>query len=67
MSCLLSARLIFLCYFIIGARISYRQGTSSQTKGPSGSPAEPPEIKRRTALVHADPLTRGAGLIEGAA
>jgi hypothetical protein len=67
MSCLLSARLIFLCYFIIGARIGYRQGTSPQIKGPSGSPAELPEIKRRTALVHADPLTRGAGLIEGAA
>jgi hypothetical protein len=40
MSCLLSARHIFLCYFIIGARIGYRQGTSSRTKGPSGSPAE---------------------------
>jgi GTPase involved in cell partitioning and DNA repair len=30
-------------------------------------PAELPEIKRRRALVHADPLTRGAGLIEGEA
>jgi hypothetical protein len=30
-------------------------------------PAELLEIKRRRALVHADPLTRGAGLIEGEA
>jgi hypothetical protein len=30
-------------------------------------PAELPEIKRRTAIDNADPLTRGAGLIEGAA
>src|SRR5215475_3519293 len=52
--------------FIIGARIGYRQGTSSQTKGPSGAPAELLEIKRRIAVVHADRLTPGAGLIEGA-
>jgi hypothetical protein len=53
--------------FIIGARIGYRQGTSSRTKGPFGSPAELLEIKQLRALVHADPLTRGAGLIEGEA
>jgi hypothetical protein len=54
--------------FIIGARIGYRQGTSSsRAKAPYGSPSELLETEPRRALVHADPLTRGAGLIEGAA
>jgi hypothetical protein len=64
MSCLLSARLSSSTIH------HWRQdrlpaGHIVTDQRASGSPAELLETKRRRALVHADPLNRGAGLIEG--